>query len=271
VSALRIDAATFVLAALIILSARHLAIDSDAEAGFRGRLRAGLHTLRTHPTVARLLIAVSLVVGLGAVALPIEVVFAQRTLHAGATGYGLLLSSWGVGMILGGIAFAVGKDVRLMLMLGVSTLLEALGYGGMAVSPTLAAACLFSFVGGIGNSAAWVAAKTALQERIPLNRQAAVMAVLESANQVMPALGFIAGGAVTALTSPRVAYAISAAGVAAVVAVFTLRPIDRVLLGSGAALATTDGGDRSPGLRLAEPQENDQSRRTSSMPTSKTG
>lgn len=269
--ALRIDAATFVLAALIILSARHLAIDSDAEAGFRGRLRAGLGTLRTHPTVARLLIAVSLVVGLGAVALPIEVVFAQRTLHAGATGYGLLLSSWGVGMILGAIAFAVGKDVRLMLMLGVSTLLEALGYGGMAVSPTLAAACLFSFVGGIGNSAAWVAAKTALQERIPLNRQAAVMAVLESANQVMPALGFIAGGAVTALTSPRVAYAISAAGVAAVVAVFTLRPIDRVLLGSGAALATTDGGDRSPALRLAEPQENDQSRRTSSMPTSKTG
>lgn len=270
VHALRIDAATFVLAGLIILSARHLAIDSDTEAGFRGRLRAGLGTLRTHPTVARLLIAVSLVIGLGSVALPIEVVFAQRTLHAGATGYGLLLSSWGAGMILGAIAFAVGKDMRLMLMLGVSTLLEALGYGGMALSPTLATACAFSFVGGVGNSAAWVGAKTALQERIPLRRQAAVMAVLESANQVMPALGFIAGGAVTALTSPRLAYAISGAGVAAVVVFFTLRPIDRVVL-SGGSTADPLESSGQPEPQAAQQQENEPLRRTSSMPTATTG
>jgi hypothetical protein len=269
VDALWIDSGTFVVAALIIGSARHLAIDSDREAGFRGRLRAGLGTLRTHPTVLRLLVAVALVICLGSVALPIEVVFARNTLHAGDTGYGLLLTSWGVGMIFGGFGFAVGKDVRLMTMLGVSTLLEALGYGGMAAAPTLAVACLFSYVGGIGNSAAWVAARTALQERIPLSRQAAVMAVLESANQVMPALGFIVGGAVTALTSPRVAYAISAAGVAAVVVAFTVRPIDQVRL-TGAD--STDGASAGglPDVRVRELQESEPPPRTSSLPTATT-
>lgn len=267
--ALRIDAGTFVLAALIITSARHLEIHTDREAGFRGRLRAGLGTLRTHPTVTRLLIAVSLVIGLGAIALPIEVVFAKDTLHTGDTGYGLLLTSWGVGMIFGGFGFAVAKDVLLMPMLAVSTLLEALGYGGMAVAPTLTLACLFSFVGGIGNSAAWVAARTALQERIPLSRQAAVMAVLESANQVMPALGFIVGGALTALTSPRVAYAVSAAGVAAVVVVFTIRPIDQVHLSADAG-ADSANTSESRFSRVQETQETDAMRRTSSLPTSTT-
>jgi Transmembrane secretion effector len=228
VDALHIDAGTFAVAGLIILAARHLEVESDHEAGFRGRLRAGLTTLRTRPNIFRLLLAVSLVIGFASVALPIEVVFAKSTLHAGDTGYGLLLTSWGVGMLVGGLAFAVGSDMRLMPLLGVSTAMAAIGYGGMAAAPTLAIACPFSFIGGIGNSVAWVAARTTLQERIPLTRQAAVMSVLEAANQVMPALGFIAGGVVTALTSPRIAYGISAAGIAVVVAIFMIWPIDRV-------------------------------------------
>jgi hypothetical protein len=269
VDAVRIDAATFVVAALIIAFARNLAIDSDLEAGFRGRLRAGLGTLRTHPTVTRLLVAVSAVIGLGAVALPIEVVFAKHTLHAGDAGYGLLLTSWGVGMIFGGLGFAVGKDVRLMMMLGVSALLEALGYGGMAVAPTLATACLLSCLGGTGNGAAWVAAKTALQERIPLARQAAVMSVLEASNQVLVALGFMAGGAVTALTSPRIAYGISAAGVAAVVVAFTIRPIDRVRLSTYASPSEPPSGGATE-KPAGDRQETAASARTSSLPTATT-
>ncbi len=54
------------------------------------------------------------------------------------------------------------------------------------------------------------------------------MSVLEGLNQVMPAIGFAVGGAVTAATSPRVAYAVSAVGVAAVVLLAASRPSDRL-------------------------------------------
>ncbi|WP_249019173.1 MFS transporter [Conexibacter sp. S30A1] len=267
-TALRFDAATFVVAALIIVTARHLRIESDTDAGFAGRLRAGLQTLRTSPTVSRLVVAIALAIGLGSVALPIEVIFAKQTLHAGDLGYGLLLTAWGAGMVAGGLGFALAERRTLMAVLGTSALLEALGYGGLAAAPTLALACAFSFLGGIGNSAAWVAARTALQERIPLRRQAAVMAVVESAIQTAPALGFIAGGAVTALSSPRAAYAVSALGVAAVVAWFTLRPIDRVRISLDAAPADPDArapSDPPEGLQeMAAPGRNDP---TPSLPT----
>jgi len=269
VNAIRIDAATFVVAALIIASARHLTIDSDQDIGFRGRLRAGLGTLRTHPTVARLLAAVCLVIGFGAVALPIEVVFAKQTLHAGDAGYGLLLTSWGVGMIFGGAGFAVAGQVRLMTMIGAGTIVEAIGYGGLAVAPTLVTACLFSCVGGIGNSVAWVAAKTALQERIPLTRQAAVMSVLEASNQIVIAIGFMIGGAVTALTSPRIAYAISAAGVAVVVVAFTVRPIDRVSL-SESRKPNDPLSPRVPDRPSGHLKESAGSSRNSSLPSATT-
>jgi hypothetical protein len=230
VSALELDAGTFVIAAAIIATAKGLQIASDEDASFRERVASGLKLLRTRPTVTRLLVATTLVVGLGSIVVPVEVVFAKHTLHAGDSGYGLLLTAWGIGMVVGSFTFASMKNLRLMVVLGVGTTLIVAGYCGLAVAPSLAVACGFSWLGGTGNSAAWVAARIALQERIPLNRQPGLMAVLEAANQLMPAIGFIVGGAITALSSPRAAYAISAAGVAVVLLWFTVRPIDRVPL-----------------------------------------
>jgi hypothetical protein len=71
---------------------------------------------------------------------------------------------------------------------------------------------------------------TAIQERIPLNTQSAVMSVLYALNEIMPAVGFLIGGVVTAVGSPRIAYAISALGTAFAVGTFLIRPIDRVEL-----------------------------------------
>lgn len=79
----------------------------------------------------------------------------------------------------------------------------------------------------------------------------------------MPALGFIVGGAVTALTSARVAYALAAVGIAAVVVWFSFRPIDRVRL-DDAREAEDANGAAPPATRM---QENETSPRTSSKPT----
>jgi hypothetical protein len=229
-TALAIDAASFVLTALIIASAAGLRLEGDRAGGFSGRVRAGYGVLRDYTAVRRLLIAIAVVMMLASLPIPIEVVFAKQTLHSGDRGYGFLLGAWGVGMIFGGTAFAGASQVRLMRVLGIGTTLTVMGYAGMAISPTLAVACLFSVLGGSGNGAAWVAAVTTVQERIPLSTQGAIMAVLEGINQVMPAIGFVIGGAVTAATSPRDAYALSAVGVALIVVAIATRPIDRARL-----------------------------------------
>lgn len=229
-AALKLDIATFVLAATIIATAGGLRLTTETGASFRDRVAGGFNVLRTRPAVTRLLVAIALVVGLGSIVIPVEVIFAKHTLHAGDAGYGVLLTAWGVGMTVGSLTFASMRNLRLTIVLGTGTSLIVAGYCGLAAAPSLVMACAFSSLGGAGNSAAWVAARIALQERIPLNRQAGLMAVLEAANQLMPAIGFIAGGAITALSSPRAAYAISAGGVAVVLLWFRVRPIDRVPL-----------------------------------------
>lgn len=229
-TALAIDAGTFVVAALAIGTASGLRIESDSEAGFKGRLRAGFDVLRTRVAVRRLMIGIACAIMLCSVPVPVDVVFAERTLHAGATGYGLMLMSWGVAMIAGGAVFGRATETRLVKLLGVSTAVIATGYAGLALAPSLAVACAFSAIGGAGNGTAWVAAVTAVQERIPASAQPAVMSVLEGMSQAMPALGFAIGGAITALASPRAAYALAGGGVAVVIGLFSLWRIDNVQL-----------------------------------------
>jgi predicted MFS family arabinose efflux permease len=215
-SALALDAASFVVCALLVATAHGLRASDDHHATAFGRLRAGLREVSLHPAPRRLLVATALALLFGAAVIPIEVVFAKHTLHAGDSGYGFLIGAWGVGLTIGGAVFAGGSRYRLSAFIGAGVGMIAAGYAGLAASPDLLVACLFSALGGIGNGIWWVAVVTALQQAIPSNAQAAVMAVLESVNQVMPALGFIIGGVITALSSPRMAYAVAAAGVAVV-------------------------------------------------------
>ncbi len=168
-AALLVDAATFLIAAAIIGTAAGIHVESDRDAGFMERLRSGLALIRRPGPIRRLLFALGLVMLLSAVPLPIEVVFAKHVLHAGDSGYGLLISSWGVGMVIGGAIFAGLGRLPLTKIFVAGMFVVALGYGVLAAAPTLAFACLGSVIGGIGNGAGWVAAVTALQERIPLH------------------------------------------------------------------------------------------------------
>jgi hypothetical protein len=64
----------------------------------------------------------------------------------------------------------------------------------------------------------WVALLTAVQQATPAAMLARTMALLESVGTVMPGVGFVLGGVVAAVASPRLAYAIAGVGVLAVAA-----------------------------------------------------
>jgi MFS family permease len=167
----------------------------------------------------RLLAAESIAFIFFALVLPIEVAFAKETLDAGDLGYGLILASWGVGMVLGSLIFSGLRGASLASLLIGGTAAIGVAYLGTAIAPTLLVACIASAVGGTGNGVQWVAVITAIQEFTAEEYQARVIGLLESLASGLSGVGFLLGGAIAALASPRASYAVAGIGVVAVLAV----------------------------------------------------
>src|SRR6201999_4321339 len=147
---------------------------------------------------------------------PLEVVYAKETLGASDTGYGILLTTWGVGMVGGSLIFTRVQKTPLIVLLLLSTVTVGISYLGMGIAPTLAVACAFSVLGGLGNGVEWVSAISAVQELTESGMQARIMAVLESVAAAMPGLGFALGGILAAAASTRASFVVSGFGVLAV-------------------------------------------------------
>jgi len=220
-TALLLDAASFCVVALVLVTAGPMP-RAEPEAGrMRDRVRAGIAYIREKAALRRLLAAQGAAFIFFAAVLPVEVVYAKETLGAGDSGYGLMLASWGVGMVLGSLVFAAVRRASLALLLFFSTLAVGAGYVGLALAPTLALACVASVFGGAGNGVQWVSTISAVQEMTAAGMQARVMSVLESIGAAMPGVGFVIGGVIATTASPRTAFLIAGIGVFAIVAIVT--------------------------------------------------
>ena len=224
-TALLLDAASFVVVAAILALARSLPQVKSKASGVGARLREGLAYVGSIPTLRNLLTIQAIALVFFTLVLPIEIVYAKETLGAGDAGYGALLSSWGIGMVLGSMLFLAGARMSMGPLLLFSTIAIGLSYLGMAAAGTLLAACLAGALGGAGNGVQWVAVMSAVQEMTEQSYQARVVALLESIAVAMPGIGFSLGGLVTDAFDPRAAFALAGAGVLVVVSagVFLLR------------------------------------------------
>jgi predicted MFS family arabinose efflux permease len=230
VAALLANSGVFALMALTLATATGIPGASPDEHGSTGRLRAALaHAVRRR--------AIRVLLGLQAFALvfftisiPVEVVFAQHTLHAGAGGYGGLQSAWGAGAIAGSAVYARWRawQPRVMISLGAGAL--AVGFLVMASAPNLVIALLGAVLAGCGNGVEAVAARTTLQEHVEERWMAMMMSLNESLFQAVPGIGIVLGGVLAALSGPRVALAVAGGGAALVTLGAWL------LLGPGGAL-----------------------------------
>jgi MFS family permease len=231
--ALLLDAISFYAVAWILLTAGPLPRAEPEPGRMRERVRAGLAYIREKTLLRRLLVAQGAAFVFFAAVIPIEVVYAKQTLGAGDAGYGLMLGSWGAGMVLGSLVFATVRRASLARLLLISTLAIGAGYLGLAVAPTLALACAASVLGGAGNGVQWVAVVSAVQELTTEAMQARVVSVLEAIGAAMPGVGFVLGGAVAAIATPRATFLLAGLGVLAIVGLAA--PVLRgKWLGSGA-------------------------------------
>jgi MFS family permease len=217
--ALLLDAVSFYAIAWILLRAGDLPRAEPEPGQTWARIRAGVDYLCENTALRRLLVAQGAAFIFFAAVIPIEVVYAKETLGTNDSGFGLMLASWGVGMVLGSLIFAAVRRTSLLSLLLFSTLAVGAGYLGLAAAPSLAAACIASVLGGAGNGVQWVAAVSAIQELTAPNMQARVMSVLESIGAAMPGVGMAAGGVIATVFDPRAAFVFAAGGIFLIVAV----------------------------------------------------
>jgi MFS family permease len=220
-TALFLNAASFYAIAWILLTAGTIPRAEPEEGDTRARVRAGLRYLRENRILRRLLMAQGIAFVFFSAVIPVEVIYAKETLGTTDTGYGVMLASWGVGMVIGSFVFARLRRAPLILLLAVSTVAIGAGYLGLAAAPSLALACVASVVGGTGNGVQWVSAISAVQELTEAGMQARVMAVLESIGAAMPGVGFAVGGLIAAIAAPRTTFLVAGLGVLAIVALIT--------------------------------------------------
>lgn len=220
-TALYADGVTFLVAAFVLSRAPGLRAPVAAtEPGAlidRRRLRAGLRYVWDYPALRLLLAGEGLAFVFFYFVVPVTVIYAKQTLHAGAGGYGAIVSSWGVGMVIGAaIQIRLARRVG-VTMLVLTTLTVSLSYIGTAVAPSLAVACVVSVLGGIGNGTQWASVETAVHQLVTEQFRARTAAVLEAMASMAPGVGIVSGGVLTGVWSPRAAYLIGGLGVLVIV------------------------------------------------------
>jgi Major Facilitator Superfamily len=210
--ALLVDAVLFGVIGLNLATASGLPEPAPVRGPTKGRVRAALSYARTQPPIRGLLLLQGLGVLFFTISVPVEVVFAQHSLHAGAVGYGAMLSAWGAGAVAGAAVFARWRRRPSRELIAGGTLCLGVGFVVMAVAPSLAVAIVGSAFAGVGNGVESVAVRTALQEEVEEQWMAMMMSLYEALFQSVPGVGMLIGGGVTALGSPRTALAIAGVG-----------------------------------------------------------
>lgn len=226
--ALGVDAVSFAVIAVLLAATPDLPRVAESSAPVRTKLREGMSFVAGHPLIRMLILGETLAIMLFTVVVPIEVFYARDSLGADEAGFGLLLASWGAGMLIGSLVFIAAKRLPLGILVLGSTVMIGAAYTSMSAADTLAVACALSVVGGMGNGMQWVSVVTALQQATPLHLQARVMGLLESVNRLAPAVGFLIGGVLVTTFSPRTAFAAAGVGVLVLALIGALAGVTRL-------------------------------------------
>ncbi len=225
-AALLANCGLFAGIAVVLVTARGLPQAPTEPEPTKRRVRAALAYVRGDLAVRWMLILQAGGLIAFTISIPVEVVLASHTLHAGPGGYGALLSAWGAGAVVGSGAYARWRRRPGRMLMVSSAVAMSLGMALMAGAPSIELAVIGAVLGGGGNGGGLMAAKTLLAEYTPQRWMAMVTSLNESISQIAPGIGIVFGGVLTAAGNPRVALVVAAAGslIYAVAAAIVLRP-----------------------------------------------
>jgi MFS family permease len=209
-AALFVDVGSFLICGAMLMDL-HPHVEEAEGNSVRARLAVAWRHINAS-TLRSLLLAYGVALVFLEAAAPIEVTYAKTSLHAGDRGFGLLVTTWGFGAVLGSIVFARSMRRPLGALLGVGAFAIGFAYLGFAAAPSLALACVAALIGGVGNGLEVPSLITLVQRLTPHQLHGRLMGAVESLDALCLAIGLPLGGALTALSSPRTAFLIVGLG-----------------------------------------------------------
>jgi MFS family permease len=221
-TAIAVDAATFLLSALIMLRLPPIppASEGPGDSSLRGETREGLAYVwrdRLLRTLAAAMFAFVLFASFDNVAI---VFLVKDTLGGTSFEYGLAVSAFGVGMIAGAVGLVRGwSSARPAAVVAVGMLFTATGNVLVGLAPAVGLVMAFQLLGGVGNGIGLVGEDTLIQRHVPAPLLGRVFGAIATAIFLGNAIAYTAGSLFVDATSPRAAMVVSGVAVFAVAAV----------------------------------------------------
>jgi MFS family permease len=148
------------------------------------------------------------------------VFFVRDTFHASAQVYGLIMSSWMVGMVPGGLLARRLKHWSFETILMGCFLCIGLGIVGAALAPGVWWIVPFYVIGGFGNGAQASVTHILFNLRVPHSHRGRAFAALNAVSNVGPTAGFVLGGMLLSFLASRYVVLTAGAFVLLAMAVF---------------------------------------------------
>ncbi|MFL6141472.1 MAG: MFS transporter [Labedaea sp.] len=233
-TALVVDAATFVVAALLLLRIPALAPARDPAAvtGVWAEGAAGVRYVATHRQVRVLVLTLFLIVAFAGVDNVALVFLTGEELAAGPAGYGLAASAFGVGMLLTSAACArLTRGYSPMALLVVAVGVSGVGNVLTGLAPVLAVVVAAQLIAGAGNAMENIANDTLVQNLVPRALLGRVFGTLGTAAQLGAAVAYLAGALLVELIGARVTFILAGVGTLAIL--FILVPVSGIRADAG--------------------------------------
>jgi predicted MFS family arabinose efflux permease len=236
-----LNAGSFVVSAAIVMTvhARFSGERSQEEEQQHQGLRAGFAFLLKDPVLRTMLLAwIVFITGMG-MSMVADVPLTEQ-FGAGAFGYGLLITSWGGGSVIGSL---LGRYMKQgsegTWLVCASAIIAAMGLG-IAFSPWFWLIVVLLFVFGLADGTTFVAEQNLRQRRAPDAVRSRVAAAYVGVLNALLAVSFIAAAFVVPAIGPQPTYGIG--GVTAGLAVFVLLRLRRLVRTEHVSGSTPDPG-----------------------------
>jgi MFS family permease len=223
-----LNAFSFVVSAAVVVTvhARFSGERSHEEEEEYQGLRAGFSFLLNDPVLRTMLLAwIVFITGMG-MAMVADVPLTDQ-FGVGAFGYGMLITAWGGGSVIGALIGRYMKQGDEGTWLAcASAIIAAMGLG-IALSPWFWLIVLLLFVLGLADGTTFVAEQNLRQRRAPDAVRSRVAAAFVGILNALLAFSFIAGAFVVPAIGPQATYGIG--GITAGLAVIVLLHLRRLL------------------------------------------
>jgi MFS family permease len=212
------DAVTYLISAILLSTVPlpHPSRESEQEEGFVRELRSGFGYLIGARIPLAIVVGAFLTILTINATVPAEVFLAKESFGAGDAGYGLLVSLWGGGMVLGSAMMAVlGDRINLVLSYFLSIFVGAFALVGTGLAPAFVLALGALMVEGAATGIDNVATDTILQKRVPEAFLGRVFSIRFLGYSAGEALAYPLGGLLVDAVGPRSTYTFAGIATAA--------------------------------------------------------